>query len=194
MATVGPIWLRLQHKGKDAMWRFSQQKLTIDGVEVPAWIEQRLLGNSEPDMFVRVELRDGSPRVVQLAYESASDQNEVRQKHLRSVDVDRLATDLLAAWIGHQFANSLGPRDQRKSAQRAAIKFLEHQRLPRERRAINDALLKKVADVYRKNISRAPTKAVAESFGVRDRMASAYVERARKAGHLPPTKQGKKQA
>lgn len=176
------------------MWRFSPQNQNIDGVEVPTWIEQRLRGETEPDMFVRVELRDGSPRVVQLSFESASDQNEVRQKHLRSVDVDRLATDLLAAWIGHEFTDPHGPHDQRQSARRAAIKFLEQQRLPRERRVINDALLMKVADVYRENFDHAPTKAVKEFFGVEDRMASTYVSMAREAGHLPRTSQGRKRA
>jgi hypothetical protein len=37
-------------------------------------------------------------------------------------------------------------------------------------------------------------KAVARAFGVKGRMASTYVDRARKAGHLPPTKQGQKKA
>ena len=84
--------------------------------------------------------------------------------------------------------------DDYERAARIASKFIERQRLPRDYRVINDELLKKVAEVYRDNIHRAPTKAVAKHFGVKDRMASTYVDRARKAGYLPPTKQGQKKA
>lgn len=51
-----------------------------------------------------------------------------------------------------------------------------------------------VAEVYRRNINGAPTQAVAKAFGVKSRMASTYVDRARQAGLLPQTKQGKKKA
>jgi hypothetical protein len=79
-------------------------------------------------------------------------------------------------------------------AQRLAAKFIERQRLPREYRVIDDDLLKQVARVYRENIRRAPTKAVAKRFGLKERMASSYVQRARRKGFLPPTKQGQKKA
>ena len=62
------------------------------------------------------------------------------------------------------------------------------------KRKILTDLLRQVADVYRANIDHAPTEAVARTFGVRSRMASGYVQRARERGCLPPTKQGKKQA
>lgn len=75
-----------------------------------------------------------------------------------------------------------------------AEKFVERQRRPRKYRVITDDFLKKVAEVYRENIDRAPTKAVARTFNVKDRMASTYVDRARKKGYLPPTKQGQKKA
>jgi hypothetical protein len=129
-----------------------------------------------------------------LSFISAPHQNEVQEKHLRPVDVDRLATDLLAVWISYYFIDPDDPRDHGRSAERAAIKFLERQRLPREYRVITDDFLKSVAEVYRQNISHAPTKAVARAFGVKNRMASTYVDKARKAGHLPPTKQGQKKA
>jgi hypothetical protein len=77
---------------------------------------------------------------------------------------------------------------------RVAEKFVERQRLPRDYRVLNDDVLRQVAEIYRANIKHAPTKAVAKHFGVKDRMASTYVDRARRAGHLPRTKQGKKQA
>jgi hypothetical protein len=194
VAVIGPIRLVMKHKGRQVEWSFSSKEETFDGVEIPTWIEQRQLGGSGPDIFIRVELRDGSPRVVELSFTSDRHQNEVQQKHLRQVDVDRLATDLLAFWIAGQFTEAEASRDEYERAERVAIKFLERQRLPREYRVIDDDFLRSVGEVYRQNISHAPTKAVAKAFGVKNRMASTYVDRARKAGHLPPTKQGQKKA
>ena len=76
----------------------------------------------------------------------------------------------------------------------AARKFVDQLRTGPGNRAITPALLESVPDVYRRNIDHAPTQAVARAFGVKSRMASNYVDRARRAGYLPPTKQGKKRA
>ena len=194
MAVIGPVRLKMKHQGRTVEWSFSTKKEIVDGVEIPTWISQRQLGGSGPDVFVRIELRGGSPQVVQLSFTSERHQNEVQQKHLRSVDVDRLATDLLATWIAGQFTEPEASEGEYEDAELVAIKFLEHQRLPREYRVITNDFLRSVGEVYRKNISHAPTKAVARAFGVKDRMASTYVDRARKKGYLPPTTQGQKKA
>jgi hypothetical protein len=76
----------------------------------------------------------------------------------------------------------------------AAQRFIDDQRRPKGYNAITDDLLKAVAEVYRNNINRAPTQAVAKTFRVKSRMASTYVDRARKAGYLPKTSQGRKNA
>ena len=128
---------------------FDRRSETVDGVEIPTWIEQRQLGGSGPDTFIRVELRDGSPKVVELSFTSQRHQNEVQQKHLRSVDVDRFASDLLAPWIAGEFTEPGASRDEHEHAERAAIKFLERQRLPREYRVITDDFLKSVGEIYR---------------------------------------------
>ncbi len=86
---IGPIRLQMKYKGRQVEWSFSSEKQTVEGVQIPTWIEQRQLGGSGPDTFIRVELRDGSPQVVQLSFTSEQHQSEVQQKHLRSVDVDR---------------------------------------------------------------------------------------------------------
>lgn len=49
-----------------------------------------------------------------------------------------------------------------------------------------------VAEVYLRNFNGAPTKAVAEHFGVKPTMASNYVKAAELAGLLPPTTPGKR--
>jgi hypothetical protein len=119
-------------------------------------------------------------------------QSEVRPKHLRDLDLEQLAQDLYAFEVVDADLDDGTAVWER--ANRAANKFIERQRLPRDYRRIDDALLREVAQVYRANFSSAPTQAVAKHFGVKDRMAATYVQMARKKKFLPPTKQGKKQA
>lgn len=152
-----------------------------------------------------MELRDGAPQIVKLSWTSGPHQSEIRQKHLRQIDLAKLAADLVVSTMKTVHsgldADYLGqPRDtarlvkEIRESKRMARKFVERQRLPREHRRITDSFLKAVAEVYRENIHGAPTKAVANHFGVKDRMASKYVDRARQKGYLPPTKQGQKKA
>jgi hypothetical protein len=103
-----------------------------------------------------------------------------------------LATALYASVITKK--HEVPDFEKLSESMRIARKFVERQRLPRERRATTPEFLRSVAEVYRANIDGAPTKAVAAMFNVKDRMASTYVERARKKGYLPETKQGQKKA
>jgi hypothetical protein len=189
---IGAITLKFRYEGQFIELTHSSARETIEGVEVPTWIFQRRYGVGGPDMSVMVELRDGSPQLTELSFNSPPGQGEIRQKHLRAVDLDRLATDLYASAIAASGPDATPGEYER--AVRIAANFIERQRLPRDYRVITDDLLKKVAEVYRENIRHAPTKAVAKHFGVKDRMASTYVDRARKAAYLPPTKQGQKKA
>jgi hypothetical protein len=189
---IGPITLKFRHGGQVIELTHSIRRATIDGVKVPTWISQRRYGVGGPDMTVVVELRDGSPQLTELTFSSPPGQGEVRQKDLRAVDLDRLATDLYASAVAVSLRGE--ESDENEQAMRIATKFIERQRLPRDYRVITDDFLKEVAKVYRRNFGRAPTNAVAKAFGVKQRMASTYVDRARKAGHLPRTKQGQKKA
>ena len=153
-------------------------------------------GGPDPDMHVRVELRDGSPVVTELSWKSGPGQGEIRQKHLRQTDVARLATDLVVSTIWHgevPVGESVDAAALRRS-KATARRFVERQRLPRTRRVMTPEFLQKVAEVYRENISGAPTKAVGEAFSVQSRQASKYVDAARQRGYLPTTKRGQKNA
>lgn len=189
----------------DTTTRISDTTETIAGTPVPTWVEITTSGGVEPDRYVRVELRDGAPQLVKLAWTSHPDQREIRQKHYRDLDLTALVTDVVsgAFWIAPE-----RPADplltyqeqtrryveQIRTSKRMAAKFIERQRRPQGYRAITDDLLRSVADVYRSSIDHAPRKAVALHFQVTERMASTYVEQARKKGLLPPTKQGQKKA
>ncbi|BBX25395.1 hypothetical protein [Mycolicibacterium alvei] len=189
---IGAPVFRFRYKGQLVDWEFSSETVEFNGVPVPKWATERRHGVGGPDLVIKVAVRDGSPEVVELSFEAKSGQTEVRQKHLRAVEVDQLASDLYAVFVAEFGENP--SRDDESRAMRVAEKLIERQRLPRDYRIISDEMLRLVAEVYRTNIERAPTKAVAKHFGVKDRMASTYVDRARKKGFLPPTKQGQKKA
>lgn len=234
---IGPIKVQFQdadgrlHDVKlsdeqETIKRVSPESEVIEGQKVPTWVELTTTGGADPDRYVRVELRDGSPQVVELRWTSQPHQSEISRKHLLQTDLANLATDLVASALamnhpigdttaGKQFTQlrqqlrhamdqpealdahmKMIQENKRITAEarRMAQTFIERQRRPREHRVITDSFLRSVAEVYRANIDRAPTKSVAKTFNVKDRMASTYVQRARRAGYLPQTKQGQKKA
>jgi hypothetical protein len=191
---VGPGsgW-RNEDEGYACTW--SGEYEVVENFWIPTWVEFTTFGSGDPDTLIRVELRDGTPQVVRLEWVAQPHQGEIKQKHLRDIEVDGFASALVAmATVLHdpETHEVRGSTDERVF--NVASKFIARQRLPRELRVITDSFLQAVAEVYRSNIGHAPTQAVAKTFGVRTRMASQYVDRARKAKHLPPTSQGKKKA
>ena len=169
----------------------------IEDFEIPTCVELNTYGTGEPDLFVRVELRDGAPQIVEVRWTSQPHQSEVKQRHLRSVDLETLVTSMMAeatAGMASTFDEAQVGTEKSEAVLREATKLIERQRLPKEYRVITDSFLRAVAMIYRQNIDYAPTQAVARFFGVKSRMASNYVDRARKANYLPPTKQGQKKA
>lgn len=189
---IGDIILQFRYDGHLVDWRSSRETVVLNGVEVPSWVQERRHGVSGPDLIVKVAVRNGAPEVTDLRFLSGPGQSEVRPKHLRAIDVDRLAIDLYAVLVAEFGENP--SRDDEARAMRIAEKFIERQRLPRDYRVLNDDVLRLVAEIYRANIKHAPTQAVAKHFGIKSRMASTYVDRARKRGFLSPTKQGQKKA
>lgn len=156
----------------------------------------------EPWVWGGISVLDGVPQLVKLEFKSDEGGREIRQSDLRAIEINSLVVDLMAALSIHvDQSNSIttfrmalpgedGPGDRFTSARR----FVERRRRPPGLREITPELLKRVAEVYRSNFDHAPTEAVAKAFGVKQRMASTYVQRARTAGYLSPTKQGRKQA
>ncbi len=188
----GETTVRFWHDGQLIEWTRSHAQDVIGGVKVPAWVSQRRYGKGNPDMFVKVAVREGGPEVVELSLISQPGQRDIRRKHLRDVDVEKLAAELYSFEV-----NEAHPDDGSSEfahGERMARKFVERHRRPRDYRIITDSFLQQVAGVYRANIQGAPTKAVAKHFQVGESMASKYVTRARQAGYIPRTKQGQKKA
>ena len=194
----------------EAITHMSSEREAVGGRSAPKWIEMNTMGGAGPDMHVRVEVRDGSPEIVELGWKARPEQREVRQRDLRGLDLNKLAIDIYASFFAEKrppfpaySEDGSLPSDElldewaagvRKSKQ-AARNFVDRQRRPREYRTMTDDKLRVVADVYRANVNkRAPTQAVAKHFGVGNRTASTYVQKARERGLLPPTIRGKKNA
>jgi hypothetical protein len=160
----------------------------------PAWLEVSIDGHDGPNLFRRIEVRDGKPELVAMGWWSRPGQREIKQKDLRNAQVASLLDELYPTFVIHVDPENkqIIPAVGSTPAFYAARKFVEQTRTGH--RAITPELLKSVAEVYRRNIDHAPTQAVAKTFGVKMRMASTYVDRARQADYLPKTKQGKKKA
>ncbi|WP_164478602.1 hypothetical protein [Mycolicibacterium stellerae] len=53
---------------RETIKRVADDSEVIEGVEVPRSIELTTSGGADPDMFVRVELRDGSRVLAELSW------------------------------------------------------------------------------------------------------------------------------
>jgi hypothetical protein len=174
--------------GEGVTVRYSGEHELVADLSLPTWLELSIGGTDNPNFFARIELRDQRPEIVAMSWSSAPGQREIKQKDLRDTQLAELL-DLYRAYTLRAVQTGrttflVGP------ARGGDVQTL---RTPGHR-AITDEFLASVADVYRRNIAHAPTQAVARTFGVKPRMASNYVDKARSAGLLPPTKQGRKKA
>lgn len=163
---------------------------------MPEWVEFTAFGHDQPDFHCRVELRDDVPRVVAFGWRANEGQVEIRQSTVRAIKVSTAVDTVYAPWVGE--VRDVW-RDKDGQSLRAELGEEQHRvirglldELRNGRRHVTAAFLRQVAEVYRANFDTAPAEAVARTFGVKQRMAHAYVRRARDRGFLPPTTQGKK--
>ena len=93
---------------------------TVEGVTVPAWIALEITGGADPDMRMRVEIRDNVAVVTEVTWTSQPHQNPIRPKHLHQVNLDRMVTDLLASAMGvkqevaQEFTQKIASGDDRE--------------------------------------------------------------------------------
>ena len=203
---IGPIEVQFRQQGhrvlmslagdRETIKRVADDSEVIEDVEVPRSIEMTTCGGPDPDMHVRVELRDGSPVLTELSWKSGPGQHEIQQKHLRQTEVAKLVTDLVVSTIWSEKVPVGETPDVTvlRQSKATARRFVDRQRLPRTRRVMTPEFLQEVARVYRENIDGNPTKAVEKTFNVRYRMAGKYVDAARQRGLPPKTERGKKKA
>jgi hypothetical protein len=191
--------------------RVSSEYEVIGDRYLPTWLELTIDGHDGPNLFRRMEIRDGRPEVVAMSWWSNPGQREIKQRDLRdtsdlrNASVGWLLDELYPAFVmrldrdNNRVELAVGSAEMAARGEDPqgfydARKFVDQLRTGPGNRVITSELLKSVAEIYRRNIDHAPTQAVARAFGVKSRMASTYVDRARRAGYLPPTKQGKKKS
>jgi hypothetical protein len=157
---------------------------------VPAEIVVKLPGNAnEPDIGLRIEVRQGVPVYTEVVLHARSDGPDVRSRDVADIALD----DWLDAIVAACSYSRLGAADSWvKGDRRDALANVRKVRSGRPR--ISRERLVRVAEIYREHFDARPTDAVRRAFGVSDRTAARYVENARKAGLLPPTTPGKKKA
>ncbi|KZS80269.1 hypothetical protein B4U45_27885 [Mycobacterium persicum] len=171
---------------------------TVGDRQVPQQIYVEVRGGtSEPDLGLKIEVRQGVPVYTELVLRARPDGPEIRDKDLSYVYLSDWLEEIVAActWAqdqtGHWMVQTIGG-EKGKGERAAAVANVRRVRTGRSR--MSQEQLQKVAEVYREHIDTRPTQAVAAAFGKSDRMAARYVDLARKAGLLPPTSPGKKKA
>lgn len=188
-----------------ARLRVSDEYVALEDHRIPTVLEISANGAAndaaDPEVYARVEVNmNGVPRLVELRLLATDpDSDGIRQQDLRDVQVSALVEDFVAGFTFRIERDKDGkvevePPLVDSAAYTEALRFIGRRRAGRTSRDITPELLRRVTKVYRDNITGHPAKAVEHHFQVGQRMAAEYVSRARKAGMLPPTKKGKKQA
>ncbi len=137
------------------------------------------------------------PRIIAFQVIQSDPKREVRTSDLRAV---KLEDALEAAWLQvvHRPSTVQPDADAGEAVKQAASAAAEATNpratfrglRARNRRRISDEVHQEVAEIYQEAQPQgAPTKAVADHFGVAASTASLYVRRARDAGHLEPPKE-----
>lgn len=162
----------------------------------PAFVEIEQGGHDGgPTRYVRVEMRDDGPALVELRFTSAPGNREIRQADLRTMTMTDWVEDFIAGFTFRLTASGeLRIPTPDTAFYVDALHAAQRSRAGKATRTITRELLVSVADIYRRNVADRPTKAVQRAYGVSPRMASEYVQRARRAGLLPATTRGRKKA
>lgn len=162
----------------------------------PAVVELVATGEKgAPDVFVRCELRDGVPEVVEFRLTAKSNGRAVRSADLNGWQpLEGLALNgFRNAAQKLDVTNPFGPRGPQDEREFWAIgrdlDYAQHTRT-----GPSDHELEGVAQIYRDAVDGRPTEAVQIQMGYSRRTAARRVAQARERGFLPPTTPGKKNA
>lgn len=152
-------------------------------------------GFSQPDLSMKIEVRQGIPVWTEVRLHSRPDGPEVREKDLAQIRLNNWLEQIVAI-TSMKFAGVPGDPATWGWAKpvndKSALADIRRVRSGRAR--VSQERLSKVAEVYREHVNDRPTEAVSRAFGVSHRTAARYVQRARDLGLLPPTVPGKKKA
>lgn len=155
--------------------------------------------NGDPDLVIRLEVRDGRPQVVDVRFQAKPGGRAIRTSDLQLLSLDALTVSVFARLAMRSsydpetnLTESYPIADEREfwqavNATDAAVKA--------PRRGSTRAELEQVAKVYEENIDHKPVAAVTAALGYgSERTAARRIQQARLAGLLPETTPGKARA
>jgi hypothetical protein len=150
----------------------------------------------QPTVKVSFRVRDGYLECSGVSVDAKPGGPEVIRADVETVARMLKAWGYVAAFRALRGSHGELPSDEAdRPAQGAADKAPKKPKNRRPRRLkITDDMLAEIARVYRDHLDEGPWQAIQDRYGVSESTAGRYVLLARKAGHLPATTAGKKQA
>lgn len=168
----------------------------MGGVLVPPRLTLTLAPTDAGDPAIVAEfvVVDGTPHCREVRVSVSQRRPGLRQADLAEFNVADW-TEHVFALVAHRIVSvERGEMVLDTAEQSSARRAVERARRRRPPRKLTPEYLQRVADIYRDNIADRPTTAVSEQLEVNYRSALDYVQRARRAGLLPPTTPGRKDA
>jgi hypothetical protein len=175
----------------------------VGDMQVPPMIDVELTGGPRRlAVSMKIEIRRGRPACTDLRLTARSDGPEVRAKDLRAVAVDDLVERAVARCSQSVVEASQVPTPNGVPGDESSVRAVQSANLGNAKRArtgrprVPREHLIEVAELYANNLEIAPTKAVAEAYGVSPRTAAGWVQKCRsdEYGLLPKTVQGQRKA
>jgi hypothetical protein len=150
--------------------------------------------DQSPNVDITWQVVNGSPVCREVCIRAVDTDKEVRCSGLAGVRIEDLLEKTIKALLWtHDLRRTDHPEEwifPSGVAEADAVRQVRRARAGRKVK-ITDQLLQEVADIYRANVDRNPTAAVADHFDREPRTARLYVQRARKAGFLGEAIKGK---
>lgn len=163
---------------------YSPFDYVLDGNQaVPRKILFRSGGGNLPRLTMGIEVIENVPECTYLELD-ADNVSPVRDKHLKSVQIEKLVTQIVATCAQQVEQTKTGRMLIHGPATPGQVKAVE--RLQRRRRDPNDReLLERVAAIYKANPD-APVAAIMRAMDMSRRTAGRWAARCSENGLLPP--------
>lgn len=143
-------------------------------------------GFKQPDLDMKIEVRQGVPQWTEVVLRSRPGGPEVRAKDLDAIRLDDWLEQIVAECSLKKSGSGWGKPVQDISAVR------DIRSVRRSPRSVTPEMVSAAAEIYKAHFDGRPTDAVARSFGVSYRTAARYIQHARATGLLSKTEQGRK--
>jgi hypothetical protein len=149
----------------------------------------------DPDSGALFEIRDGRPECIEVSVKAKPTGRAIRQADMALFSIENLTANVFAevgtpiepTTDGSGAIATWPAYDDEVPGVRADVATAR-----RRRGSVNDAELRKVAEVYLANLDNGPTAAVEVVLGYTRRTADRRVEAAKAAGFIPTDGTGKR--